>query len=317
MSSLKFSENPKKHRRELAKLLSAIENNGDGADEIIKKSFSHKSSSKVIGITGAPGAGKSSLINFLIEELSNESYSIAVLAVDPSSPFTGGAILGDRTRMHTSSLYENLYIRSSSTRGHLGGLSVKTPEMLSVLSYYNFDFIIIETVGVGQAELDIMKCAHMTCVVLSPNMGDALQAIKAGLIEIADLFILNKADIPAINELEKDILFSLSLASKDAKKPNIIKTSALKKEGIIDLKKAIFSEYQNLKSSGDIEKRIKNGLDFLIELNLQDLLNKTFADPNLINIKNYIKSKVFSFELSPREASKQIFEGLINKISNK
>lgn len=317
MNTKNFSDNPKKYRREISKLLSAIESqtsfNLNSPIDVI----AHNSNSKIIGITGAPGAGKSSLINNLIEELSKDDLSIGILAIDPSSPFSGGAILGDRTRMHSAGMYEKLYIRSSSTRGHLGGLSAKTPEMLSVLTSYNFDIIIIETVGVGQAELDIMKCAHMTCVVLSPNMGDALQAIKAGLIEIADLFILNKADIPAIHELEKDIIFSLSLGGKDAKKPRIIKTSALRNDGILELKNEIFIEYKALKERGDIEKRVKDGLDFQIELNLQYCLSTMLEDSTLQSVKENLKTQVYAHTLSPKQAATQIFDEVIKRFSQK
>lgn len=309
MKILSFKENSNVARRNLSKGLTEIENNLSNAREISNLAFQSKHSAKVFGITGAPGVGKSSLINLLIESFVADGLTIAILAVDPSSPFTGGSLLGDRTRMHSNDLYPYLYIRSSSTRGHLGGISPKTPEMLTLLKAFQFDVIIIETVGVGQAELDIMKCADITAVVLSPNMGDSLQALKAGLIEIADLFVLNKADIPSISELEKDILFSLSLGGNQSKKPAIIKTSCTNPQGINELKKGLFEIYESLLNSGEIEIRRKKALDFQLEVHLKDCLINLFNNNKTLHSKKaLLLEKVRSKAISPRDAALDIFK---------
>ena len=309
-----FKNNPGVARRILSKALTAVENATTDSSSINEEAFKSKKETIKIGITGAPGAGKSSLINLLIESLVKDGLSIGILAIDPSSPFTGGALLGDRTRMHSSELYSSLYIRSSSTRGHLGGISPKTPEMLSVINAFDFDIIIVETVGVGQAELDIMKCVDLTAVVLSPNMGDSLQALKAGLIEIADIFILNKADIPSVSELERDLLFSLSLGPHDKKRPNIYKTSCLNPIGIDELKLALFSEHNNIKSSGELAKRKLRSLDFQLELNLRENLNSMFnKNQELNNNKKMLLEKIYKHQISPREAAQQIFSKIEGK----
>jgi LAO/AO transport system kinase len=309
MQILSFKENSKEARRILSKGLTEIENSLPKAQEISNKAFQSSHSAKVFGITGAPGVGKSSLINLLIESFVADGLSIAILAVDPSSPFTGGSLLGDRTRMHSNDLYPYLYIRSSSTRGHLGGISPKTPEMLSLINAFQFDIIIIETVGVGQAELDIMKCADLTAVVLSPNMGDSLQALKAGLIEISDLFILNKADIPAISELEKDIIFSLSLGSATSKRPEIVKTSCINPQGIDLLKKSLLECHEKLSKSGEIALRRKSGLEFQLEVNLRECLSNLFNKNKTLNSKkSKIKEKIYAKKISPRDAALDIFK---------
>jgi len=306
-----FKTNSKIARRELGRALTAVENDLDNSDVVINETFNSATKSKIFGITGAPGVGKSTLIDQLIKTFLDGGLTVAVLAIDPSSPFTGGALLGDRTRMYSSGLHNNLFIRSSSSRGHLGGISSKTPEMIKVIEAFDFDIIIVETVGVGQAELDIMKCAHFTSVVLSPNMGDSLQALKAGLIEIADLFVLNKADIAGINQLEKDILFALSLGQSTLKKPKILKTSSTNQTGVLELKKVLLEEYEVLNASGEMDRRIKDSLNFQLELGLRENLKRIFNKfDSLSKKRSSIEEEMYKYKLSPRAAANKLFKDL-------
>jgi LAO/AO transport system kinase len=189
--------------RSIARAATAIERRE--ASALLKELFPHTGKALILGITGSPGAGKSTLVDRFIRLLRAESLSVAVIAVDPTSPFTGGAILGDRVRMLDHYRDDGVFIRSMATRGQMGGLAPATSDMAVLLDAAGFDVILIETVGVGQDEVEIAKLAHVTCVVLTPNTGDDIQAIKAGLMEIADLFIINKADLAGAAKLEQEI----------------------------------------------------------------------------------------------------------------
>lgn len=191
--------------RSLARACTLVENRAAPAPALLKSLFPHTGRAFSLGITGAPGAGKSTLTSALLTELRRHALRVAVLAVDPSSPFSGGAILGDRIRMETHHADPGVFIRSMATRGALGGLAPATHDLALVLDAAGFDWILIETVGVGQDEVDVARLAHATAVVLAPGMGDDIQAIKAGILEIADLFVLNKADQPGADRLEQDM----------------------------------------------------------------------------------------------------------------
>lgn len=220
--------------RAVARMLTRIEA-GDAAVRSVASSLRRVSGkAHVLGITGAPGAGKSTLVDQIAVAARTQGKSVAVLAVDPSSPFTGGAILGDRIRMSHASEDKEVFIRSMATRGSLGGLSRATLECVHVLDAAGFDLVIVETVGVGQAEVDIVRTADTCLVVLVPGMGDSVQIIKAGLIEIADLFVINKADREGVNALEKDLLVLLSLVEcmSEDWKPPVLKTISTTGEGI-------------------------------------------------------------------------------------
>lgn len=189
----------------------------------------------VVGITGAPGAGKSSLVSELITHIRSLGENVAVLAVDPSSPFTGGAVLGDRIRMQQHVSDSGVYVRSMSTRGHLGGLSDAASRALVVLSHADFDVIIVETVGVGQSETEIAEAADTTIVVVTPGWGDGIQASKAGLLEIADLLVINKCDLAGADEVERDLTLMLELGGPTSWRAPIVRTSAVEHAGITDL----------------------------------------------------------------------------------
>ena len=204
----------------------------------------------VAGFTGAPGTGKSTLVDAVLTLLRKQGQSVAVLATDPNSPFTGGAILGDRVRMQRHALDPKVFIRSMGARGHLGGLSLATREAIRLLGAFGFDQVILETVGVGQSELEVAAVADTTVVVLTPNLGDSVQMIKAGILEIADVFVVNKADIEGHARVVAELRTMLNLAPKTGWRPPIIPTVATNGQGVEQLWEAVLAHRKHLESSG-------------------------------------------------------------------
>jgi len=228
--------------RALARAATAIENRSHSAGALLKELFPHSGQATVIGITGAPGAGKSTLVDKLAHALRQEKKSVGVIAVDPTSPYTGGAILGDRIRMLDHHADPGVFIRSMATRGWLGGLASATTDMTILLDAAGRDVVLIETVGVGQDEVEIAKLADVTVVVLVPGMGDDVQAIKAGIMEIADVFVINKADQPEPDRLEREIKAIQSLSTrKDGWVPPVLRTVATAGQGIGEILAAVRS----------------------------------------------------------------------------
>jgi LAO/AO transport system kinase len=209
----------------------------------------------VIGVTGAPGTGKSTLTDGLVRVLRGRGRSIAVLAVDPNSPYSGGAILGDRIRMQRHALDPGVYIRSMGSRGHLGGLSVASREAVRLLGAFGFDHAILETVGVGQSELEVAGIADTTLVVLTPSSGDGVQMIKAGIMEIADVFVVNKADLPGAHKTIQEIRGMLSLGPRTGWRPPIVATVATREEGLEGILDAVESHRRHMESSGQGARR--------------------------------------------------------------
>jgi LAO/AO transport system kinase len=296
-----------KERRSIAQALSIIENDSPEAATLLDQIGPLGGKSKIFGITGPPGAGKSTLINSLIESFVSDSLRVAILAIDPSSPFSGGAILGDRARMYSSGMNENIFIRSCASRGQLGGLSPRTPELLYILEAAGFDIIIIETIGVGQAELDIMKCANLVTLVLSPHAGDSLQALKAGIIEIADIFALNKADLPGIDSLEKDLILSLSLAPPGTPTPKLFRITATDHTGVSELKTGMLKQYEDDSNNNLIIEKKKKALEFQFEFSLREELTSNFnARPSLKKKKANLLQAVMERKKSPRKAAAEL-----------
>lgn len=223
--------------RKLARTLTIIENDLDGANDVLQK-LTFRDDPIVIGVTGPPGAGKSTLVNALIDELCNEGKNIAVLAIDPTSPFNFGSLLGDRIRMNTQFNKTNVFIRSLATRGSLGGLSGKTIEMSDVLRSFGFDYIFVETVGVGQSEVEVAGLADVTIVVLVPESGDEIQSMKSGLMEIATLFAVNKADRPGADDFANSLQ---KVVNQYRKSIPVIKTIASSNRGIKELAKVMLN----------------------------------------------------------------------------
>ena len=225
-------------RLAVARLISLVEDGGPDLGAVMKALYPHTGAAYSIGITGAPGAGKSTLTERLVAEARAADHKVGVLAIDPSSPFSGGALLGDRVRMQSHATDPDVFIRSMATRGHLGGISLATREAVRVLDASGKDVVVIETVGVGQAEVEITDACDTTLVVVNPGWGDAVQAAKAGLMEIADVFVVNKADRAGAREAVRELKQMLEM-SPAAWKPEIVQTIATKSEGIADLWAAI------------------------------------------------------------------------------
>jgi len=263
--------------RAVARAISKIENGAEGASKIMKEVFPNTGNALIIGMTGSPGAGKSSLVDKLALFYLGRGDKIGIVCIDPSSPFSGGAILGDRIRMQTLGLDKNVFIRSMATRGNLGGLSRATVDAVAILDAAGFDKIIVETVGVGQDEVEIVKTADVSVVVLVPGMGDDIQAIKAGIMEIGDVFVINKADREGVLRTEKELEALLSLAHRpDFWNSPIVKTVATENKGIEDLAKAIES-YNDFQKTGESSLIRKQAIARwrLLELLRETLLAKT------------------------------------------
>ena len=242
-------------RRALARLLTRVEDGSvERLREVVALLHPHTGNAQLVGLTGSPGVGKSTLTSALVGEWRSRGLKVAVLAVDPSSPFSGGALLGDRVRMQDHALDEGVFIRSMASRGHLGGLSWATPQALLVLDAAGFDIVIVETVGVGQAEVEIASNADTTIVVLAPGMGDAIQAAKAGILEIADVFVVNKADREGVDRTVSELREMQKLGHGEWLAP-ILKTVAAKNEGIAELAEAVADHRSWLDEEGRRESR--------------------------------------------------------------
>jgi LAO/AO transport system kinase len=244
-------------RASLARLLSMIERGGDDAREVGRLSYPLGGNAYAVGFTGAPGAGKSTLTSATIGHLRRQDLEIAVLAIDPSSPFSGGAILGDRVRMQEHATDPGVFIRSMATRGHLGGLTLSTPEAVRLLDAIGRRWVIIETVGVGQVEVEIAGKADTTVVVVNPGWGDSVQANKAGLMEIADVFVINKADRKGVDETRRDLeqMLDLSDLAHESWRPPIIPTIAQEGSGVSELWAAVEQHREFITNSGELARR--------------------------------------------------------------
>ncbi len=243
-------------RRAVARLISLVERGGEGARAVGRLVFPLGGGAYTVGITGPPGSGKSTLTSRLIGTLRALGTEVGVLAVDPSSPFTGGALLGDRVRMQDHALDAGVFVRSMATRGHLGGLALATPEAVRVLDAVGIPIVLVETVGVGQVEVEVAGAADTTIVVVNPGAGDSIQANKAGLFEVADLFVINKADRPGAREAERDLQMMLDMDPlMGAWRPPVLQTVASEGQGVAELWAAVDEHRQFLTESGELESR--------------------------------------------------------------
>lgn len=242
-------------RAALARLLSALERGGDEAREVVRLAHPLGGSAYTVGLTGAPGAGKSTLTNALVARMRADEVPVAVLAVDPTSPFSGGAILGDRVRMQDHVTDAGVFIRSMATRGQLGGLSLASRDALRVLDAAGWPWILVETVGVGQVEVEVAGAADSTVVVVNPGWGDAIQANKAGLLEVADVFVVNKADRPGADDTVRDLERMLDLAGRSGWRPPVVRTVATTGEGVDGLWAALGAHRADLERTGELARR--------------------------------------------------------------
>jgi len=266
--------------RSVARAITVVERGGPDAAELMRSVFPQTGKAMVIGITGSPGAGKSSLVDKLALHYKDAGEKVGIVCIDPSSPFSGGAILGDRIRMATLGLDKNVFIRSMATRGNLGGLSRATVDAVSILDAAGYSKVIVETVGVGQDEVEIVKTADVSVVVLVPGMGDDIQAIKAGIMEIGDVFVINKADREGVLRTQKELEALLNLAHRpDMWMPPIVKTIATENKGVEDLSAAIASYFEYQKQENGLVRKTAIARWRLTEL-LQARLLSDLMDRN-------------------------------------
>jgi LAO/AO transport system kinase len=297
--------------RAVARAISKVEDLSKDATELMKQIFPLTGRGLIIGITGAPGAGKSSLVDKLALHYRQQGERVGIVAVDPSSPFSGGAILGDRIRMQTLGLDSGVFIRSMATRGNLGGLARTTVDAVSILDAAGYSKIIIETVGVGQDEVEVVKAADVSVVVLVPGMGDDIQAIKAGIMEIGDIFVINKADRDGVNSTEKELQALLSLAERDDSwESPIIKTIATESVGIEELAKAIESYREfHLKTNAGAGRRHAIARWRILELLRERLVAQTLESAAASEKLEQLAGEVASRQRDPYSAVEEIMRG--------
>lgn len=292
----------------IARLISLVEDGGDGLADVMRDIYPHTGRAYSIGITGAPGAGKSTLTERLIARARVDGNKVGVLAIDPSSPFSGGALLGDRVRMQSHATDADVFIRSMATRGHLGGLALATPEAMRVLDASGKDVVIIETVGVGQAEVEITDACDTTLVVLNPGWGDAVQTAKAGLMEIADIFVVNKSDRAGARDTIRELRQMLEL-SDATWKPPIVQTVATKNEGIDELWAAIGDHRTYQQENGLLEARRRRR----IEREIREIVaerSRRMIDLKASSLLAELSDRVARRELDPYAAAAQVTDAL-------
>ena len=298
--------------RALARAISTVENRAAGWAELLKAIFPHTGKARVIGLTGAPGAGKSTLVDQLAKYYRKENRTVGIIAVDPTSPYTGGAILGDRIRMQDHYSDPGIYIRSMATRGSLGGLARATADAVTVLDASGRDLVMIETVGVGQDEVDIVRLAEVTVVILVPGMGDDVQTIKAGIMEIADIFVINKSDYQGAERVEREIRAMQSLASRhDRWTPPVVKTVASQGVGTEELAAAIVAYETYLKTENLVfTKNVENWQERLVEMLRDAMLEKAREQIDGGSLERYA-AEIADHKRDPYSLVEEIVRGVI------
>lgn len=300
-------------QRALARLISVVENEMPEKDELLRQLYPRTGHAYILGVTGSPGAGKSSLVDRLTNVIREKGETVGIVAIDPTSPFSGGALLGDRIRMQEHTLDKGVFIRSMGTRGSLGGLAKTTKEVVKVVDAFGMDWIIIETVGVGQAEMDVMYIADTTVVVLTPGAGDSIQTIKAGIMEIADVFAINKCDLPGADKVATEVEMMLDLQRDQMKwRPPVVKTSSVSREGISDLLEAVEKHRSYLQNNGLFaerrQQRLRSEALEIVNHQWQRLVRRQMNYGKVNELLNSVAAR----EIDPYSAAASIMEWIID-----
>ncbi|MCS7480052.1 methylmalonyl Co-A mutase-associated GTPase MeaB [Umezawaea endophytica] len=300
--------------RAVARLISLVEDASPHLREVAEVLAPLTGRARVIGLTGPPGVGKSTSTSVLVSAFREQGKRVGVLAVDPSSPFSGGALLGDRVRMQEHATDPGVFIRSMATRGHLGGLSWATPQALRVLDAAGFDVVLVETVGVGQSEVEVVSLADSTLVLLAPGMGDGIQAAKAGILEVADVFVVNKADRDGADATARDLKYMISLGRRDREgpswRPPIVKTVAARGEGVTELVEAVDAHHAWMTEHGELERRRAHRAASEVEAIAVAQLRSRIGDLRGGAALEQLAKRVAIGELDPYGAADHLIEGL-------
>jgi LAO/AO transport system kinase len=294
--------------RAVARSISLLEDGGDSQRELVRRVYGRTGHARVVGITGPPGAGKSTLVDRMARHLRKRGETVGILAVDPTSPFTGGALLGDRVRMQSLYTDPGVFIRSMATRGAMGGLSRAARDGVDVLDAAGFDWVLLETVGVGQDEVDVVRTVDSVVVVTVPGLGDDIQAIKAGILEIADVFVINKADREGVERTVKDLEMMLSLGEHGEWLPPVLKTVAARDEGVDRMIEEIERHRRYLETSGELERRRLAHLRLRVETILKERV--VAAADRVLGLEREVE-RGFTERVDPYEVADRLFAGVL------
>jgi len=299
-------------RRSLARLITLVESGGPQAQAALAAAYPHTGKAHIVGVTGAPGTGKSTLVNALAKAIRGTGRTVGIVAVDPTSPFSGGAILGDRVRMRDLTGDPGIYIRSMATRGNLGGLAQATGDVVKVLDAAGFDVVVVETVGAGQAEIDIARTAHTTVVIEAPGLGDDVQAMKAGLLEVADILVVNKADRPGAPQTARalEVMLELGRAGRDQTEwsPPVLKTVALDGTGVIELLEAVDGHRADLLESGRWARRERErARTYLMRLLRRELMARLLGSVGEAAVEAWV-DRIVERKADPYQAMDTLLE---------